>query len=304
VSANAPWATRAPGAELTARASKGVAMPAFAPHTIAALRAASAAAAIQRAHFGRLTRVEYKGPQDPVTEADRAAEEAIVGVLRGAFPGHAFLGEEGGRRGSADYTWLIDPLDGTFNYAHAFPWFAVSIALQHRDVTVCGVVLNTMLGEVYAAERGAGAYVASMPASSGDAAGPAPEAWRRVAVSRTSRLEDAAVSTGFRHPVAEPILNLDHFTHMLQRAARVREIGAAALDLAAVAAGRLDGYWEIGPRAWDLAAGVLLVEEAGGRATDLLGRPVDLDRRQVLATNGTLHDQAVAVLAQGQSGVD
>ncbi len=239
-----------------------------------------------------MSRIEYKGPQDPVTEADRASEEAIVGILRGAFPDHAFVGEEGGRRGSADHTWFIDPLDGTHNYAHGIPWFAVSIALQHRGETVAGVILNTMLGEMYAAERGAGAFLAA--AAPGQTEWTGHEEWRRITVSPIDRLEDATMSTGFRHPVGDARVNLDHFTNVLVRAGRVREWGAAALSLAAVAAGRIEGYWEMGPREWDLAAGLLLLEEAGGRSTDLRGRTVALDRRQVLATNGAIHDQMVS----------
>ena len=277
-------------------------MPSFSGPTLAALHAVSAAAAVQRRLFGRISRIEYKRPQDPVTEADRASEEAIVGVLRAAFPDHAFVGEEGGRRGVSDHTWLIDPLDGTHNYAHGIPWFAVSIALQHRGRTVAAVVLNTMLGEVHAAERGAGAHAAR--AVPGQTEWTGREEWRRIRVSQIDRLEDATLTTGFRHPLTDSRPNLDHFTNVLVRAARVREWGAAALSLAAVAAGRIEGYWEMGPREWDLAAGLLLVEEAGGRGSDLRGRPVALDRLQVLATNGAIHDQVVAVLALGRSGLD
>jgi myo-inositol-1(or 4)-monophosphatase len=277
-------------------------MPSFSPPVLAALRAAASAAAIQRGLFGRLRRIEYKGPQDPVTEADRASEEAIVGALRETFPDHAFVGEEGGRRGVSEHTWLIDPLDGTHNYAHGIPWFAVSIALQHRGDTVAAVVLNTMLGEVYAAERGAGAYLAY--AAPGQTEWTGREEWRRIRVSPIDRLEDATLTSGFRHPLGETRPNLDHFTNILMRAGRIREWGAAALCLAAVAAGRIEGYWEIGPREWDLAAGVLLVEEAGGRASDLRGRPVALDGLQILATNGAIHDQVTAVLALGRSGLD
>jgi len=274
----------------------------FSAHTLTALRAASAAAAIQRALFGRLTRIEYKGPQDPVTEADRASEEAIVGTLRDAFPNHAFVGEEGGRRGDSEHTWFIDPLDGTHNYAHGIPWFAVSIALQHRGQTIAAVILNPMLGEVYAAERGAGAHLAAAPPGQTQWTGR--EEWRRITVSPIDQLEDATLTSGFRHPLGDSRLNLDHFTNVLVRAARVREWGAAALSLAAVAAGRIEGYWEIGPREWDLAAGLLLLEEAGGRGSDLRGRTAVLDHRQILATNGAIHDQMVAVLALGRSGLD
>jgi myo-inositol-1(or 4)-monophosphatase len=280
-------------------------MPAFSPYVIHALRAAREATQIQRRLFGRVGRIDYKGWHDPVTEADRASEEAIVEVLRGAFPGHAFLGEEGGPRGEGDDTWLIDPLDGTHNYAHTFPWFAVSIALQHRGRLVAGVVLNTMLGEAYAAERSRGAYAASVsdlpgnPVDWGDLS-----RWRRISVSDTSRLEEATLSTGFPQTVAQSRLNLDHFTNILLAASRIRNIGSAALSLAAVALGQMEGYWEIGPSAWDFAAGALLVEEAGGRVTDLRGRSLHAYGGQLLATNGAVHDQVVEVLGRGRSGLD
>ncbi|HYM69281.1 MAG TPA: inositol monophosphatase family protein [bacterium] len=278
-------------------------MPDFSPYILTALQAAGAAGAIQRSLIGR-TRVDYKRPQDPVTEADRSSEETIIRILGNAFPAHAFLGEEGGQRGNADHTWLIDPLDGTHNYAHAFPWFAVSIALRRRDEIVCGVILNTMLREVYVAERGAGAYAAPVETPYEDTDWTALRSWRRIHVSPVTRLEDATLCTGFRHPVEPARLNLDHFTNLLVRAARIREIGSAALSLAAVALGQMEGYWEIGPHAWDFAAGMLLVAEAGGRTSDFRGRPAGADRGQLLATNGAVHDHIVAVLAEGRSAMD
>ncbi len=280
-------------------------MSEFSPYVLAALRAACAAGEIQRGLFGRLTRVDYKGPYDPVTEADRASEEAIVGVLRGAFPGHAFLGEEGGQRGAGAYTWLIDPLDGTHNYARTFPWFAVSIALRHHARIVAGVVLNTMFGELYAAEAGGGAYAAAARDLPPDPVGWADRSrWRRISVSDVGRLDGATLSTGFPATVAETRLNVDHFTNLLLAAARIRNIGSAALSLAAVALGQTDGYWEIGPSAWDFAAGALLVQEAGGRVSDLCGRAVNAYGGQLLATNGKVHDQVIAVLARGKSGLE
>lgn len=275
----------------------------FSPYILGALRAALAAGEIQRRLFGRLRRVDYKGRHDPVTEADRACEDAIVDILRGAFPDHAFLGEERGQQGDAADLWLIDPLDGTHNYARAFPWFAVSIALRRGHQIVAGVVLNTMFGEAYVAERGRGAYAASVGGRSGDPARwEDPPRWRRMAVSQVDRLGDATLATGFPPTVAESAINLDHFTNLLLTAARVRSMGSAALSLAAVALGQMEGYWEVGPHAWDFAAGALLVEEAGGRVTDLRGRALDAMEGQLLATNGRIHDQVTAVLARGRSG--
>lgn len=278
-------------------------MSVLSPHTLAALRAAGVAAEIHRASFGRAMRVDYKGKNDPVTEADRAAEVAIIRTIRDAYPDHAFLGEEGGRQGDGPYTWLVDPLDGTFNYASGIPWFAASIALAHEGRTQAGVILNTMLGEAYVAEAGLGAWAAMLrdlpvsPSAWGDLS-----LWRRLRVRSTARLEQATLSTGFPVSVAEKRLNLNHFANLVPAAARVRAIGSAALSLAAIALGQMEGYWELGLHAWDVAAGALLVEEAGGRATDFRGRPLDLYGRQILATNGPIHDEVVAILARGGSG--
>ena len=280
-------------------------MAALSPFTLSALRAAGAAGEIQRGLFGRLTRVEYKGWHDPVTEADRASEDAIVSILRGAFPDHAFLGEEGGPRGASSYTWLIDPLDGTYNYSRAFPWFGISIALRHNTQIVAAVVHNPLRGDVYAAERGQGAYAAVTRDLPADPVGWADlSRWRRMSVSETPLLREAALATGFPVTVAETRLNLDHFTNLLLAAARIRAMGSAALSLAAVAVGQMDGYWEIGPKIWDFAAGALLVEEAGGCLTDLRGRPVESYGGQLLATNGQIHDEVAAVLARGRSGME
>ena len=280
-------------------------MPVLSPYTLAALRAACTAAEIHRVFFGRVTRVEYKGKNDPVTEADRAAEETIIRTIRDAYPDHGFLGEEGGRRGGGPYTWLVDPLDGTFNYAHGIPHFAVSIALAHEGRTLAGVILHTMLGEVYAAEPGLGAWAAALrdlpaaPAATGDLS-----VWRRLRARATARLDQATLSTGFPNSVGETRLNLDHFTNLLLAAAKIRAMGSAALSLAAVALGQMEGYWEFGPNPWDFAAGALLVEEAGGRVTDFRGRPLDPHGRQILATNGLIHDEVVSILARGRSGLE
>ena len=287
---------------------------ALSPKTVTALRAAHAAAAVHRRFFRRLERVEYKGLNDPVTEADRVAEATIVELLSGAYPAYAILGEEGGQRGRAAQTWLVDPLDGTSNFSRGIPWFCVSIGLRDQEAPLgpagqrllSGVVLNPIIGEVYAAERGRGAFAASvadLPAEAAAWGDLTP--WRRLHVSAISALPDAGFATGFPHDVTVTRTNIDHFVNIRLETAAVRAIGSAALALAYVAAGHLDGYWEIGPKAWDFAAGMLLVEEAGGRISDLRGRPLPgPDAGQVLATNGGVHDAAVAVFARGRSGLD
>ncbi|HLW61064.1 MAG TPA: inositol monophosphatase family protein [bacterium] len=280
-------------------------MHALSPFSVAALRAARAAGEIHRASFRRGIRVDFKGRNDPVTEADRASEAAIVEMLRSTFPDHAFLGEEGGPQGKGEYTWLIDPLDGTFNFARAIPWFAVSIALERNGRPIAGVILNTIFGEVYAAEADRGAFAAELADLPADPGGWGDLShWRRLRVPGTTRLDQAVLSTGFPHDVAETRINLDHFTNLVLGAGKIRNMGSAALSLAAIALGQFEGYWEIGPHAWDFAAGALLVEEAGGRVTDLRGRRLDLHGRQILATNGGIHDAVVAVLAKGRSGLD
>ena len=274
-------------------------------YTLTALRAAAAAAEIHRASFGRVTRIDYKGRHDVVTDADRAAEAAIIATIREAYPHHGVLGEEGGRQGGGPYTWFIDPLDGTFNYARAIPWFAVSIALEHQGRTIAAVVFHSILKEAYVADRGGGAWAASLDDLPSSAPRwEDPSLWRPLRVRPTERLGEAMLSTGFPNSVWETRLNLDHFTNLLLRAAKIRAFGSAALGLAAIALGQLDGYWELGPHAWDFAAGALLVEEAGGRVTDFRGRPLDLHGHQILATNGPIHDEVLAVLATGRSGLD
>jgi len=280
-------------------------MPRLSPFTMAALRAACAAAEIHRVSFGKVARVDYKARNDPVTDADRAAEAAIVQTIRAAYPDHAFLGEEGGRRGEGPYTWLVDPLDGTFNYTRAIPYFASSIALEHGGRLVAGVVMHTMLGEAYVAEAGGGAFAAVLPALPAEVSlWDDLSLWRRLRVRSTAQLSGAALSTGFPGNVADARENLDHFTNLLLAAAKIRAMGSAALDLAAIALGRMDGFWELGLGAWDFAAGALLVQEAGGRATDFRGRPLDTHAHQILATNGPIHDEVLAILARGRSGLD
>ena len=281
-------------------------MALLSPFTMAALRAAVAAGEVHRAFFGKLARVDYKGRNDPVTEADRAAEAAIVRTIQQAYPDHGFIGEEGGRQGEeGPYTWLVDPLDGTFNYARAIPHFASSIALEHEGRLIVGVIVHTILGEAYVAEAGRGAYAATLRSPPAGISGLEDlSQWRRLRVRSTARLDQATLSTGFPGNVAETRLNLDHFTNLLLAAAKIRAMGSAALSLAAIALGQIEGFWELTTNAWDFAAGALLVEEAGGRVSDLRGRRLDLSSDQILATNGPIHDEVVSVLARGRSGLD
>ena len=237
--------------------------------------ARKAGSIITRASFDvdKLT-IRRKQQNDFVSEVDDAAEEAIISTLRDAYPDHGFLGEESGDKDrNADHLWVIDPLDGTTNFLHGVPQYCVSIALLHKGVPTQAVVFDPNRNELFTATKGVGAYLND----------------RRIRVSRTDKLEDALLGTGF--PFRE-IVNLDEYVRMLKNAMRtcsgVRRPGAAALDLAWVACGRYDGFWEIGLSAWDMAAGALLVREAGGLVGDLAGNDGFLDNGRIVAANAKL----------------
>lgn len=242
------------------------------------------AGALLRGGFRSGIREELKGAVDLVTEMDRRSEELLVARLTDAFPGTAVLAEEGsgGALPGSD-TWIIDPLDGTTNYAHGFPVFAVSVGLERRGRIELGLVLDVMHDELYSAVRGGGA-------------------WRngtRLAVSGRKSVESSLLATGFPYDIrSTDRTNLPQFSTLALRARGVRRAGAAALDLAWVAAGGLDGFWEEKLHPWDVAAGVLLVEEAGGRLSGYRGEPADIRAGTLVATNGWIHDELVAILAE------
>ena len=224
-----------------------------------AVRAARRAGSIinRAALGGDALVVKTKRANDFVTQVDRAAEEAIIEVVRKAYPDHGFLAEESGAASSdAEYRWIIDPLDGTTNFIHGFPQYAVSIGIKHREALAHGVIYDPVKNELFTASKGRGAFLND----------------RRVRVSKCTRLQDALIGTGF--PFKE-VTRLDLYGKQLARfmrvAAGVRRAGAAALDLAYVACGRLDGFWELGLSPWDMAAGTLLIQEAGGLVGDLEG---------------------------------
>jgi myo-inositol-1(or 4)-monophosphatase len=228
--------------------------------------------------------IEFKGPTDLVTAADRRVEHVIATAVRQRFSGHGFLGEEGGRIAGTEWRWIVDPIDGTTNFAHGVPWFAVSIALEHRGTLVAGVVFHPAGGELFVAERGRGAHLI-----------PPDGRVQRLAVSKTDVLASALLGAGLPNPPRRAPFSpaLSRFADLTRE---IRVMGSAALHLAYVAAGRLDGFVEPDLSAWDIAAGVLLVEEAGGRVTDLLGRSLHTVSGDVLASNGHLHDRILEVL--------
>jgi len=249
------------------------------------IKAAREAGALLLENFERGIRIEFKGKYDLVTEADRQAEALIVRMIREQFPDHDVLAEEGeyGQLNS-DYRWIIDPLDGTTNYAHGFPWFAVSIALEVRGQLTLGVVFNPYVGEFYFAERGGGAFLNE----------------RRLKVSATRLLQRSLLATGFAYDHKScKANNYDYFSRFQREAQACRRPGVASLDLASVAAGRFDGFWEMKLKPWDLAAGILLVEESGARVTDFDGNPMTLDSLECLASNVHIHEEMQSILQPG-----
>jgi myo-inositol-1(or 4)-monophosphatase len=248
-----------------------------------AVDTARAAGQLLHAELRGSRRIAYKGtPTNLVTEMDARAEALILERIGDAFPDDAVLAEEGGARsGRSGRRWIVDPLDGTTNYAHGLPIFAVSLALESDGGIALGVVYDPNLDELFVAERGRGAWLGGT----------------RLTVSATALLDESLLATGFPYNVREtPDNNLAEYAAFTLRARGVRRMGSAVIYLAYVAAGRLDGYWELRLGPWDLAAGSLLVEEAGGRITDVRGGPMDLAAPSVVASNGRIHDAMLGVL--------
>ena len=238
------------------------------------------AGALLMSYFDRHIKIEYKGDVDLVTAADRASEKLIAERLHARWPQHGIVGEEGTRTDtSAEFRWYVDPLDGTTNFAHGYPVFCVSIALARRnDEIEVGVLYDPTRNELFAAERGRGATLNGNP----------------IHVSKTTRLAESILGTGFPSHKRHKNPNIYFYQQITLRSHGVRRAGSAALDLANVAAGRYDGFWEFNLNPWDTAAGVLIVREAGGKVTRFDGTPFRLDSREVLATNGLIHDEVIA----------
>ncbi len=227
-------------------------------------------------YFRRRIGFEYKGDVDLVTEADRASEKLITQRIRSQWPDHDLIGEEGARRESnSDYRWYVDPLDGTTNFAHGFPVFCVSLGLEHRGELVAGVVYDPTRDELFAAEKGSGAWLNQ----------------ERMHVSQTKELSESLVATGFPSHKRHKNPNIYFYHQITLRSHGVRRAGSAALDLCNVAAGRLDGFWEFNLNPWDTSAGVVLVREAGGMVTRFDGSAFTIDSRETVASNGLIHQE-------------
>ncbi len=248
-----------------------------------AVGAARKAGALLKEHFGNAGRVEFKGAVDLVTEMDRKAEDLITGHIRGVFPDHGILAEESPEHATkTGRRWIIDPLDGTTNYAHAFPVFCTSIAFEEAGEVTLGVVYNPMLDELFIAQKGKGATLNG----------------RKISVSKTTELDKSLLATGFPYDVrTSKANNLENFSNFAVRAQAIRRAGSAALDLSYTACGRFDGFWEMKLRPWDVAAAGLMVEEAGGRVTDFAGNDFSIWGAECLASNGLIHGPMLSVLA-------
>lgn len=256
------------------------------------------AGALLRDFYARGVRAEYKGDVDIVTEADRASEKLITDRLRAAFPEHGVYGEEGTRSAmGSEYRWYVDPLDGTTNFAHGFPVFCVVLGCERRKPglaaeedgeMVAGVIYDPLRDEMFSAARGSGAKLNG----------------RSIHASRTKALQESLIATGFPSHKRHRSPNVHFYQEFTLRSHGVRRAGSAALDLAYVAAGRIDGYWEFKLNPWDTSAGYLLVEEAGGRITHFDGGKFTLDSREIFATNGLIHDEMQALFAEMFAGRD
>lgn len=254
------------------------------------------AGGVLRGFYEKGVVTEYKGDVDLVTEADRASEKLIGEKLLAAFPQHGIYGEEGTReRLDSEFRWYIDPLDGTTNFAHGFPAFCVSMGLERRasglaadqdGELVAGVIYDPLRDEMFSTERGRGAWLNG----------------RRLAVSKTKTMGEALTATGFPSTKRHGNPNVHFYQEITLRSHGVRRAGSAALDLAYVAAGRLDGYWEFSLHPWDTAAGALLVEEAGGKLTHFDGGKWTLDSRETLATNGLIHKELQHIFSEMFAG--
>ena len=255
-----------------------------------AIQSALKGGEILNEHRGRVKNIGYKDEVNLVTEVDKISEETILKIIKKNFPDHAILTEESeGKKSKSTYKWIIDPLDGTTNYAHGFPMYCVSVALEKDGEIILGVVYNPNLDELFVAEKGKGAIFSEGFRGH--------KLKRKISVSQTTELSQSLLATGFPYDIRKSkIDNLDHFANFYKKAQAVRRGGSAALDLCYLAMGRFDGFWELKLSPWDMAAGKLMVEEAGGKVTDFLGGSFNIYLKEILASNGKIHQQMIDVL--------
>ncbi len=247
------------------------------------IKIAKEAGEIIRDGFGKNFLVETKGSlTNLVTEIDKLSEKTIIDFIRKKYPTHSILAEEsGGQDFSSEFKWIIDPLDGTTNFAHGLPIFSVSIGLQKNDELICGVIYDVMRDALYSSEKGCGSFCNG----------------RKLSVSSNDDLRKSVLVTGFPYNISEnPDNAFERFISFLREARAVRRLGSAAIDLCYVAEGVFDGFWEVSLNAWDMAAGVLIVNEAGGLITDFAGNKIDIYKKQLLASNGKVHNKMLNIL--------
>lgn len=251
-----------------------------------AIAVAKEAGRIQIAHFGHSHPVEYKGEFNPVTAVDRLCEQKMVGMILKAFPDHDILTEESPYEGKGSpWKWIIDPIDGTTNFFHGFPCFCVSIGLEVEGEVRLGVIYVPTLNELFYAERGKGAFLNG----------------ERLSVSKNDRLNQSLLCTGFPYDVQEYAdFYLRYFRQFIKKSFAVRRPGSAAIDLAYLAAGRVDGFWEFKLHPWDVAAASLMITEAGGKVTDFQGKPFHIYAKEILASNGLIHEEMLQTIQEIQ----
>ena len=249
-----------------------------------AIEAAKEAGRIQKLRFGHSHPIEYKGEFNPVTEVDRLCEQAIIKEISSVFPDHDIMTEESPfKEKGSPWRWIIDPLDGTTNYFHGFPFFSVSIGLEVEGEMELGVVYHPIVDELFVAERGKGAFLNG----------------KGIMVSRINDLKGSLLGTGFPYDTHENVdFYLRYFRQFIIRSFAVRRPGSAAIDLCYLAAGRFDGFWELKLHPWDMAAGSLMVLEAGGKVTDFKGQPFSIYSKEILASNGWIHQQMLEIIQE------
>ncbi|MFO7666648.1 MAG: inositol monophosphatase family protein [Desulfobacterales bacterium] len=249
------------------------------------IAAAYKGAEILRANFGKKSKIQKKGAKDLVTESDTESERLIIETIRQVFPSHGILAEESGSdNNGSECIWIIDPLDGTTNFAHNLGLFAVSIALSIKGDMAAGVVLNPITGELFTAVKGEGAQLNGIP----------------IHVSETAPISESLLVTGFPYNVKDIKPLQVRFFNCLKASQGIRRLGSAALDLCYVASGRFEGFWEENLKPWDTAAGFIIVSEAGGKISDFSGNPYNIYKKEVLATNGKIHEEALILFEPKQ----
>ena len=249
------------------------------------VKAAFESGKVLKSYFGNLFDIRKKGAVDLVTEADTASEEIIIGIIRSTFPGHSILAEESGlNQEDEDHQWIIDPLDGTVNFAHQVPIFSISIAYAFKGTPVMGIVFNPVTGELFSAVAGEGAFLNN----------------RRIQVSSTRVMQESLLATGFPYDLLSIFDTVTgRLENCLRAAQGIRRMGSAAIDICALACGRFDGFWEQNLHAWDTAAAVLIASEAGAVVTDFANNPFTIDKKEILATNGKIHAEMISLLRLG-----